>query len=234
MAGVLGIGSGVRRPSPSFWRPPVEGSLVVTAPPRPSDRRRCCRPTVVAGADRAGRSDGDVDLHLLLRRHRRTRTASPTGHGPSRPRRSARATPTRSTALPDATTFAEHQAQGRGHAPAGRRRPAGHRPAHADGRRRCAPSPSTDAVTAATPSTGGWPTTTPTSATAIASSATWAAGEDPPFAETAVDGKPISLGMDDFAERQRHGLVRGAPRPRLAALFREPIRRRRRSRHHVP
>jgi hypothetical protein len=28
----------------------------------------------------------------------------------------------------------------------------------------------------------------------------WAAGEDPPFAETAVDNKPISLGMDDFAE----------------------------------
>jgi hypothetical protein len=30
--------------------------------------------------------------------------------------------------------------------------------------------------------------------------ARWAAGEDPPFAETAVGGKPISLGMDDFAE----------------------------------
>jgi hypothetical protein len=29
--------------------------------------------------------------------------------------------------------------------------------------------------------------------------ARWAAGEDPPFAETAVGGKPISLGMDDFA-----------------------------------
>ena len=28
----------------------------------------------------------------------------------------------------------------------------------------------------------------------------WAAGEDPSFAETAVDGKPISLGMNDFAE----------------------------------
>ena len=28
----------------------------------------------------------------------------------------------------------------------------------------------------------------------------WAAGEDPSFAETAVDGKPISLGMDDFAD----------------------------------
>ena len=53
---------------------------------------------------------------------------------------------------------------------------------------------------APTPSTGGWPTTTPTSATAIATSASWAAGEDPPFAETAVDGKPISLGMNDFAD----------------------------------
>jgi hypothetical protein len=30
--------------------------------------------------------------------------------------------------------------------------------------------------------------------------ARWAAGEDPPFAETAVGGKPISLGMDDFAD----------------------------------
>jgi hypothetical protein len=30
--------------------------------------------------------------------------------------------------------------------------------------------------------------------------ARWAAGEDPPFAETAVNGKPISLGMDDFAD----------------------------------
>jgi hypothetical protein len=29
--------------------------------------------------------------------------------------------------------------------------------------------------------------------------ARWAAGEDPPFTETAVGGKPISLGMDDFA-----------------------------------
>jgi hypothetical protein len=29
--------------------------------------------------------------------------------------------------------------------------------------------------------------------------ARWAAGEDPPFAETAVGGKPISLGMDDFS-----------------------------------
>jgi hypothetical protein len=29
--------------------------------------------------------------------------------------------------------------------------------------------------------------------------ARWAAGEDPPFAETAVNKKPISLGMDDFA-----------------------------------
>jgi hypothetical protein len=28
----------------------------------------------------------------------------------------------------------------------------------------------------------------------------WAAGEDPAFAETAVNNKPISLGMDDFAE----------------------------------
>jgi hypothetical protein len=28
----------------------------------------------------------------------------------------------------------------------------------------------------------------------------WAAGEDPPFAETAVNDKPISLGMDDFAD----------------------------------
>ena len=28
----------------------------------------------------------------------------------------------------------------------------------------------------------------------------WAAGEDPSFAESAVDGKPISLGMNDFAE----------------------------------
>jgi hypothetical protein len=31
----------------------------------------------------------------------------------------------------------------------------------------------------------------------------WAAGEDPPFAETAVNGKPISLGMDDFADANR-------------------------------
>jgi len=30
--------------------------------------------------------------------------------------------------------------------------------------------------------------------------ARWAAGEDPPFTETAVGGKPISLGMDDFAD----------------------------------
>jgi hypothetical protein len=30
--------------------------------------------------------------------------------------------------------------------------------------------------------------------------ARWAAGEDPPFAETAVGGKPISLGMDDFSD----------------------------------
>jgi hypothetical protein len=29
--------------------------------------------------------------------------------------------------------------------------------------------------------------------------ARWAAGEDPPFAETAVGGKPISLGMDDLS-----------------------------------
>ena len=28
----------------------------------------------------------------------------------------------------------------------------------------------------------------------------WAAGQDPQFAETAVGGKPISLGMDDFAD----------------------------------
>lgn len=28
----------------------------------------------------------------------------------------------------------------------------------------------------------------------------WAAGEDPSFAETAIGGKPISLGMNDFAE----------------------------------
>jgi hypothetical protein len=28
----------------------------------------------------------------------------------------------------------------------------------------------------------------------------WAAGEDPPFAETKVGDKPISLGMNDFAE----------------------------------
>jgi len=28
----------------------------------------------------------------------------------------------------------------------------------------------------------------------------WAAGEDPPFAETKVDNRPISLGMDDFAD----------------------------------
>ena len=28
----------------------------------------------------------------------------------------------------------------------------------------------------------------------------WAAGEDPQFAETEVGGKPVSLGMDDFAD----------------------------------
>ena len=97
--------------------------------------------------------------------------------------------------------------------------------ADAAGRRRHAP----------TPSTGGWPTTTPTSVTAIATSSDWAAGEDPSFAETAVDGKPISLGMDDFADANDMASCDvpgdlGSSR----ASFREPERRSRRSRHHRP
>jgi hypothetical protein len=33
--------------------------------------------------------------------------------------------------------------------------------------------------------------------------ARWAAGEDPPFAETADNNRPISVGMDDFARANR-------------------------------
>ena len=33
----------------------------------------------------------------------------------------------------------------------------------------------------------------------------WAAGEDPPFAETADGGRPLSLGMDDFANANDMG-----------------------------
>ena len=35
--------------------------------------------------------------------------------------------------------------------------------------------------------------------------ARWAAGEDPPFSETEADKRPISVGMDDFAQANRMG-----------------------------